>query len=99
MDRDHVFEKLVQISMMKGVRAHHLKSNLVDIVLGYGVVLYLLDVPIRHKHNFDVSTNTVYLVFWLRLHSAPVDVQVLELLLVIFLYSHLTPVFQLVWFG
>ena len=47
--------------MMKGVRSHHLKSNLVDIVLGYGVVLYLLDVPIRHEHNFDVSTNTVYL--------------------------------------
>ena len=47
--------------MMKGVRSNHLKSNLVDIVLGYGVVLYLLDVPIRHEHNFDVSTNTVYL--------------------------------------
>ena len=44
-----------------GGRSHHLKSNLVNIVLGYGVVLYLLDVPIRHEHNFDVSTNTVYL--------------------------------------
>ena len=36
-------------------------SNLVDIVLSYGVVLYLLDVPIRHEQNFDVSTNAVYL--------------------------------------